>query len=294
MVRTPGRRDRLGISRADPRISPRARHHAAAPGPVSPVPVPRGGRRHPRQTPDPEVPMTAKPPTVSEQATVARAAAAKQQLEDAIEDAAFLATIETADDGASLHVTIYSSKCPFADSVEEATQWLHQTGIDATAARDTESFRVVLTLPSADSVRMFIAALLQPWITARTTAGALTNVLSGHGIDSTIDVGTTSLSLLLADDELDSAVLLARLLGAPDIGTDLPRHRRRGIRHLTERVRWLITGAVGSPVSPEVEHGCEHGPDRLTIGLTLDQARRLTDRLGPDLDASPARGLTAH
>ncbi|MGW3240900.1 hypothetical protein [Streptomyces olivaceus] len=223
--------------------------------------------------------MTAKTPTVPEQATVARAAAAKQQLEGALEDAGFLASIETADDGASLHVTIYSSKCGFADSVEEATEWLHQTGIDATAAKDAESFRVVLTLPSADSVRMFIAALLQPWITARTTAGALADVLCDHGIDSTIDVETTSLSLLLADDELDSAVLLARLLGAPDIGAELPRHRRRGIRHLTERVRWLISGVVGSPVSPEVEHGCEHEADRLTIELTLDQAHRLTDRL---------------
>ncbi|WP_333743029.1 hypothetical protein [Streptomyces ardesiacus] len=223
--------------------------------------------------------MTANPSTVSEPATVGRAAAVKQQLEDALAEADFLAPVETADDGASLHIALYSSKCPFADSVEEATKWLHQAGIDATAALDAEFSRVVLTLPSAESVRMFIAALLQPWITARTTAVALADVLADHGLHSTIDVGTTSLSLVLADDELESSVLLARLLGAPDIGTDLPRHRRRGIRRLTERIQWLITGVVGSPVSTEVEHGCVHEADRLTIELTLEQARRLTQRL---------------
>ncbi|MEV7205260.1 MULTISPECIES: hypothetical protein [unclassified Streptomyces] len=223
--------------------------------------------------------MTANPLTVSEQATAGSAAAARQQLEKALEEAGFLAPIEAADDGASLRVTMYSSKCRFADSVEDATEWLHQSGIDATAALDEKTFRVVMTLPSADSVRMFIAALLQPWITARTTAAALADVLSDHGLDCTIDVGTASLCLLVTDDELDAAVLLARLLGAPDIGTDLPRHRPRGIRRLTERVRWLITGVVGSPVSTEIEYGCAHEADRLTIELTLEQARRLTQRL---------------
>ncbi|MFG2683867.1 hypothetical protein [Streptomyces sp. NPDC048392] len=223
--------------------------------------------------------MTAKPLTVSEQATAGNAATARQQLEEALKEADFLASIETADDGLSLHVTMYSSKCRFGDSVEDSTEWLHQTGIDATAALDEKTFRVVMTLPSADSVRRFIAALLQPWITARTTAAALADVLSDHGLDCTIDVGTASLSLLVTDDELDAAVLLAHLLGAPDIGTDLPRHRPRGIRRLTERVRWLITGVVGSPVSTEIEHGCAHEADRLTIELTLEQARRLTQRL---------------
>ncbi|MGQ5596856.1 hypothetical protein ACUJ8N_07685 [Streptomyces sp. ESR1.13] len=223
--------------------------------------------------------MTANPPTVSEPASVGRAAAVKQELEDALAEADFLAPVETADDGASLHIALYSSKCPFADSVEEATKWLHQAGIDATAALDAESFRVVLTLPSAESVRMFIAALLQPWITARATAAALADVLADHGLDSAIDLGTTSLSLVLTDDELDSTALLAHLLGAPDIGADLPRHRPRGIRRLTERIRWLITGVVGAPVSTEVEHGCVHEADRLTIELTLEQARRLTQRL---------------
>ncbi|MFC8944012.1 hypothetical protein [Streptomyces rochei] len=223
--------------------------------------------------------MTANPPTVPQQATVGSAAAVKQQLEDALKEAGFLAQINSAHDGASLHVTMYSSKCRFADSVEDATEWLHQTGIDATATLDERTSRVVMTLPSADSVKMFNAALLQPWITARTTATHLNDVLADHGLDCTIDVGPASLSLLLADDELDTAVQLARLLGAPDIGTGLPRHRPRGIRRLTERVRWLITGVVGSPVSTELEHGCAHETDRLTIKLTLEQARRLTQRL---------------
>ncbi|MGW3974643.1 hypothetical protein ACWEFD_35860 [Streptomyces ardesiacus] len=223
--------------------------------------------------------MTVNRPTVPQQATMGSAAAVKQQLEDALKEADFLAQIDTAHDGASLHVTMYSSKCRFADSVEDATEWLHQAGIDATAALSTDAFRVVLTLTSTDSVRKFIAALLQPWIIARTTAANLNDVLTDHGLDGTIDVGRTSLALRLSDDELETAVLLARLLGAPDIGTDLPRHRPRGIRRLTERVRWLITGVVGSPVSTEIEHGCAHEADRLTIELTLEQARRLTQRL---------------
>ncbi|SFY48734.1 hypothetical protein STEPF1_01960 [Streptomyces sp. F-1] len=224
--------------------------------------------------------MTANPPTVPEQATVGSAVALKQQLEDALREAAFTSSVESADDGTALKLAVYSSMyCPFEDTVEAASDWLREVGIDATAARDEETFRIVLTLPTADSVRTLIATLLQPWITARTTAKHLDDVLSDHGLDATIDVGTKALSLHLAEDELDSAVTLARLLGAPDIEEDLPLHRRRGVRRLTERILWLITGVVGSPVSADIEPACEHEVDRLTIGMSLEQAHRLTQRL---------------
>ncbi|NEA46023.1 hypothetical protein [Streptomyces sp. SID10815] len=223
--------------------------------------------------------MTANPLTVPEPATVGSAAALKQQLDDALRAAAFTAMLASADDETALNLTLYGSSCPFDDSVEAATAWLGRVGVDATAALDEESFRIVLTLTTADSVRALIATLLQPWITARTTAQQLDDVLSDHGLDSAINVGTESLTLLLADDELYSAVTFARLLGAPGLGADLKRHRRRGIRRLTERVQWLVTGVVGSPVTTDVEGACEHEVDRLTIEMSLEQARRLTQRL---------------
>ncbi|MET8723784.1 hypothetical protein [Streptomyces misionensis] len=129
--------------------------------------------------------MTANPPTAPEQATVGSAVALKQQLEDALREAAFTSSVESADDGTALKLTVYSSSyCPFEDTVDAASDWLRAVGIDATAALDESTFRIVLTLPTADSVRTLIATLLQPWITAHTTAKHLDDVLSDHGLDA--------------------------------------------------------------------------------------------------------------
>ncbi|MFD6435887.1 hypothetical protein [Streptomyces venezuelae] len=235
--------------------------------------------------------MNANSPTAPESATAASAASVKQQLEDALTAADFVATLETADDDTALNLTVYSSKCPFDNTVEAAAVWLLDASIDATVAWDEETFRVVLTLATAASVRTLIAALLQPWMTARTTAQQLEDILSDHGLDSTLGVGTASLNLHLADDELGSAVTLARLLGAPDVAEDLQLHRRRGVRRLTKRIEWLITGAIGSPVSAKVEPACEHEADRLTIEMSLEQARRLTKRLTAAQVADPSARL---
>ncbi|MYU06029.1 hypothetical protein GTY81_19500 [Streptomyces sp. SID8366] len=225
--------------------------------------------------------MPANPPTVPEPepATMESAASAKAQLDDALREAAFRYALEVADDERALHLTVYSSRPPFDGTVEAATEWLRRSGIDATAARDEQTFRVVLTFASADSVHTLIAAQLQPWSTARTTAQQLEDVLSDLGVDSTVDVGTKYLNLHLTEDELGPAITLARLLGAPGLGEGLQLSHRRGIRRLTERIQWLITGVVGSEVSAEAEPACWHEPDRLTIEVSLDQARRLTERL---------------
>ncbi|MFK0142694.1 hypothetical protein [Streptomyces murinus] len=214
----------------------------------------------------------------------------KAQLDDALKAAGFLATLEVADDRTALHLTEYSSRSPLGATVEAATEWLRRSGIDATAARDEQTFRVVLTLASADCVRTLIATLLQPLITARTTAQQLDDVLSDHGINSTVDAGTEYLNLHLAEDKLGPAITLARLLGAPGLADGLQLSRRRGIRRLTERIQWLITGVVGSPVSAEVEPACPHEVDRLTIAMNLEQARRLTERLRLAKAADPWSG----
>ncbi|WP_153812142.1 hypothetical protein [Streptomyces sp. SUK 48] len=216
----------------------------------------------------------------------------KAELDDALKAADFLATLEVADDRTALHLMEYSSRSPFGATVEAATEWLRQSGIDATAARDEQTLRVVLTLASADSVRTLIATLLQPLITARTTAQQLEDVLSDLGVDSTVDAGTQYLNLHLAEDELGPAIALARLLGAPGLADGLQLSRRRGIRRLTERIRWLITGVVGSPVSAEAEPACPHEADRLTIGMSLEQARRLTERLRLAKAAVPWSGAS--
>ncbi|MER8119031.1 hypothetical protein [Streptomyces sp. NPDC094031] len=203
----------------------------------------------------------------------------KAQLDDALKAADFRATLEVADDRTALHLTEYRSRSPFGATAEAATEWLRRNGIAATAARDEQTLRVVVTLASADSVHTLIATLLQPWSTARTTAQQLEDVLSDLGVDSTVDVGTKYLNLHLTEDELGPAITLARLLGAPGLGEGLQLSHRRGIRRLTERIQWLITGVVGSEVSAEAEPACHHEPDRLTIEVSLDQARRLTERL---------------
>ncbi|APY85464.1 hypothetical protein DCW30_24800 [Streptomyces alfalfae] len=238
--------------------------------------------------------MNANPLTVPEPATAGSAASEKRQLEEALAAADFTATLETTDDEMALNLTVYSSRCPFDNTVEDATDWLRHAGIEATAALDEKTFRVVLTLATATSVRALIAALLQPWITARATAQQLEDALSDHGLTSTIDVGTASLNLHLADDELGSAVTLARLLGAPNLAEDLQLHRRRGVRRFTKRIQWLITGAIGAPVRAQVEHACEHEADRLTIEMSLEQAHRLTHRLTAEEVADPSARLQRH
>ncbi|MFD4683600.1 hypothetical protein ACFWP1_33360 [Streptomyces sp. NPDC058425] len=213
------------------------------------------------------------------------AASLLHHLEGALKEAAFVATVRP--DGPALKLVLHSSKYPYNDTAEAATEWLTDAGIDATAALDEETFRVVITLRTAEAVRALIETLLRPWITAHTVAQQLTDVLSDHSLDSTVDVTTASLTLDLADDdELSSAVALAGLLGAPAFNTSL--RRRRDLRRFGERLSWLITGATGSPVLVEVEPGCAHQVDHVTVRLSLGQAARLTRRLAQAEPADPS------
>ncbi|MFD4574989.1 hypothetical protein ACFWNK_03890 [Streptomyces sp. NPDC058417] len=220
--------------------------------------------------------MTDNPETEPDPTTAGGAAALLHHLEGALHDAGFTATLRTHE--TALKLTLYSNRCPYTGTAEAATEWLHETGVDATAALDEDTYQVVLTLRTVDSVRTLIATLLQPWIEAHSVAQQLDDVLSDHGLDSVIDVRAAYLDLRLAADEFCSAVALARLLGAPAVEPDF--RRRRGVRRFTEQLQWLLVGAVGSPVLIEAEPGCAHEVDQLTVKLRLDQAPRLTQRLG--------------
>jgi hypothetical protein len=222
----------------------------------------------------------------------APAAPLRQLLHDALEDAHFVGHVEAAGDGSALKAILYSHRAPFTESLE-ANDWLSKAGVFATATLN-EGHYVVITLPTAASVHQLITSLLTPWITAHTVAKQLVDLLETRGVISDVAVGTSSLALCLCDDELGSVVRLAGMLGAPGIDSGLVLLRKRGMRRLTERIQWLITGVVGSAARAVTEPGCAHQQDSLTLHLTIDQARRLVGRLEtsplPSQDRSPATG----
>ncbi|GGZ73491.1 hypothetical protein ACFOOM_00745 [Streptomyces echinoruber] len=233
--------------------------------------------------------MTAAESQASDTAASGQPAVLRRQvLDDALEKARFAARVDAGDDGAALKVTVLSSKAPFDRTVGDATAWLAGAGIEGTAALN-DVYDIVLTLRTAASVDRCIAVLLDPYIGAHTAAAHLDDCLKGHGLTGEITVLETHVELALPDDELGSAVTLAALLGAPGIGDDLVLTRRRGLRRLAERLRWLLTGAVGSVVPVTAEPGCAHAPERVTVHLTIGQAHRLAQCLArPAQDTPPA------
>ncbi|MEU6405287.1 hypothetical protein [Streptomyces sp. NPDC046985] len=210
----------------------------------------------------------------------ATAASLQQILLDALRAAGFEATVRPASDGAALTLTLYSRhKTPVA-TVQAAARWLDEAGVvaDVTLSDDGSS-SPVLTLPTEESVRRLIAALLDPWTRAYATLAPLADFLESHSVISDVDVDTQAVELTLPDDMLASAVTLAALLGAPAIDAGLDLNRPWGLRRLAGRMQWLVTGVVGSEVTATAAQGCAHDPDRLTLRLTIEQAHRLTRRL---------------
>ncbi|MEU4659494.1 hypothetical protein AB0G32_37125 [Streptomyces sp. NPDC023723] len=89
------------------------------------------------------------------------------------------------------------------------------------------------------------------------------------------------MKVTLADDDLSAAVRFAARLGAAGIDAGLAINRPRGMRRLTERLQWLVTGTVGTTVHADATPGCTHAPDLITLHLTIDQAQSLAQRLTP-------------
>ncbi|MFI8194027.1 hypothetical protein ACIF8T_35645 [Streptomyces sp. NPDC085946] len=207
------------------------------------------------------------------------AAPLQQFLEDALQDARFAARIDTAGDESALNVTLLSSKTPFDRTVEAADAWLARAGIEATAALNT-GYDIVLTLRTQASVHQLITVLLDPHIRAHTTATQLADLLESHCLFSDVTVHDThTIEIVLPDDNLRAAVGFAALLGSPGIDGGLALHRPRGMRRLAERIQWLLSGVVASTVRVTAVPGCAHAADQLTIRMSIDQTRRLAQRL---------------
>ncbi|CAL9412441.1 hypothetical protein [Streptomyces sp. enrichment culture] len=216
-------------------------------------------------------------------ATFPPAIEAKEHLDDALAQAHFAARVDAGDDGKSLHLTVFSQA--FDRTVEAATTWLAEAGVDGTATLD-EALNLVITLPTAAAVDQLATTLLEPRIRAHTAADDLAELLSCAGLGHHISLlGTHAVEVTLADDDLADDDLgaavrrFAALLGASSIDDGLTLNRHRGVRRLAERLEWLVTGAVGSAVRTETTPGCAHAPNRIALQLTIDQARHLTQRL---------------
>ncbi|TXL83951.1 hypothetical protein [Streptomyces sp. IB2014 016-6] len=218
-------------------------------------------------------------------------------LRQSLDRAGLAARVEPADGRSALRVVLLGGRrLPFTHfrDAGEATAWLKNAGIDATAGTDEDS-NVVLHLPSssAEAVRDLLTA---HYIRAENAAGALRRAFEQGGIDINLvkvtvpDKGVVKIEIADSDN-LQTGVHLGALLGADDIAHGLTLHRPKGMRKLARRLRLLLTGAVGGGVSVLAEPGCAHTPDCLLIDLYVDQALRLAERLtAPDPSSSSATG----
>ncbi|WP_019070752.1 hypothetical protein [Streptomyces hokutonensis] len=223
-------------------------------------------------------------------AEAAGPACLRRRLDEAFEGADFTARVDTGLAPALVSATLYTgSKMPFA-SPEEAAAWLEKEAVDASARLD-DMDNIVIDLRTASAVELLISVLLGPHIRAQTTATGLHKVLADHGLEHTVHVLVDSIVVILRDSaEQGTATTLAGLLGAPHLDAGLDLNLDGDLRRFADHLALLITGAVGSLVLAGAVPGCAHEPDQVTLGLTLDQARLLTLRLGltrvPDADPS--------
>ncbi|AQU70266.1 hypothetical protein BBN63_32890 [Streptomyces niveus] len=211
-------------------------------------------------------------------------------MQQSMDRARITARVDVADDQSTLRVVLLGgSRLPFLhfSSADEATTWLENAGIRATADTD-EDDNVVLHLP-ADTVDTVRELLTADYLRAEDAADALQHALHQAGITlATVTVETPdALFVEIADsDNLATGVNLGVLLGADDIAQGLELHRPKGMRKLASRLHLVLTGAVGRGVAVRAEPGCEHRDDRLLIDLHADQAPRLADRITPPASAS--------
>lgn len=204
-------------------------------------------------------------------------------LQQLLDRARITARVEPADGPSALRVVLLGrSRLPFIHfgNAGEATAWLKNAGIEATADTD-EDDNVVLHLP-ADTVDAARELLTADYIRAEDAADALQHALHQGGIELvevTVEAKGAVIIEIADSDNLATGVNLGVLLGADEIGQGLELHRPRGMRKLARRLRFVLTGVVGRGVDVRAEPGCEHRDHRLLIGLRIDQAPRLAERL---------------
>ncbi|WP_405614358.1 hypothetical protein OG292_16595 [Streptomyces sp. NBC_01511] len=179
-----------------------------------------------------------------------------------------------------------SSRLPFSLNTGEATAWLVATGVDATAGYDEDN-NLVIALRGKTGVDQLVQRLLAPFMYAESVRERLGNALAQHRLHVAVEVeDERSLALEVRDsDGLEAAVQLSAVLGADSIGAGLKLHKPGGMRKLADRMRLLLTGALGAGVRVLAEPGCAHAEDELLIHLTVEQGLRLAGRIA----AEPAR-----
>ncbi|MEV8424509.1 hypothetical protein [Streptomyces niveus] len=213
-----------------------------------------------------------------------------ERMQQSLDRAGLSAHVDMADDRSTLRVVLLSgSRLPFAHyrDAGEATAWLKNAGIRATADTDEED-NVVLRLPAGavDAVRELLTA---DYLRAEDATDTLRHALRQGGIELaevTVETLDTMVIEIADSDNLETGVNLGVLLGADDIARNLALHRPKGMRKLARRLQLVLTGAVGRGVSVHAEPGCAHRDDRLLIDLHADQALPLADRITPPAPAS--------
>lgn len=218
-------------------------------------------------------------------------------LQRLLDRAQIVARVEPADDLPGLRVVLLSgSRLPFTHfaHADEATTWLTEAGIQATAGTD-EDGNVVLHLPT-DTVDAVGELLASAYIRAEAAAGTLQHALlqAGIGLAEVTVAEKDAVVVEIADcDNLATGVELGVLLGADHLAQGLPLHRPKGMRKLGQRLGLVLTGAVGRGVDVLAAPGCEHRDDRLVISLDVEQAVRLAERLtaaAPSASATDGAG----
>ncbi|WP_157847049.1 hypothetical protein [Streptomyces achromogenes] len=210
------------------------------------------------------------------------AAPLRQDLQRIADEASMPALVGPGEDGTSLVFSLYPQRnLPFRARPSAVRAWLIEHGIEGDATRDDGGLTIMLHLPTATSVCQIIKVLLEPLVRVNAIADRLQKALNNHGIYASLKSSTRAITLDLVDDELRSTVAMARLLGVPQIDQGLDLQDREGVRGLVTRMRYLISGIVGSAVVVRAQPGSARVSDQLTLRLSIDQAACLADRLAP-------------
>ncbi|KUO04807.1 hypothetical protein [Streptomyces caeruleatus] len=208
------------------------------------------------------------------------AAELHKHLDDAFVAARIAARVEAAP-GAALDLTLLTAgRMPFDRDPDQANAWLAEHSIDA-SARFNDAMDIVIRLPTAEAVHRLTALALDARIATHAAAAALDGALAAHRLAYEVEVtGPGQLSLVLhGSEDAGTGPAFAALLGAPGIDAGLDLARGRGIRRLTDRLAWLLTGVTESLVQAQGSTGCRHEPDRVELYFDPGQADLLTRRL---------------
>ncbi|MGV9937750.1 hypothetical protein ACWDY4_45990 [Streptomyces olivaceoviridis] len=118
----------------------------------------------------------------------------------AIEEADFTAAVAV--DGASLVVSVLTSRAPWYPMTPEAAQeWMRKASVPGEAGWD-DMWNVGIRMHDAVSVHRFIEVLLKPPIRVNATADHLRGVLQEHGVNGITAAGPDIICVRLCGDDL--------------------------------------------------------------------------------------------